>query len=154
MTGAPADPFNLNRFLAAQEDLGMYERAVGELRDGRKTSHWMWYVFPQVAGLGNSPDARRYAIASLAEARAYLAHPILGPRLVECASIVAATEGRSLAELLGYPDDLKLRSSMTLFLRADPTVPAFAAVLDRYYDGAPDPLTDQLLATPPPPSPY
>ena len=101
----------------------------------------MWFVFPQIAGLGSSPTAQRYAIGSLDEARAYLADPVLGPRLIECASALLAVEGRTAEEILGYPDDLKLRSSMTLFARAAPEVPVFQEVLDRYYDGKPDPQT-------------
>jgi uncharacterized protein (DUF1810 family) len=112
------DPWRLDRFVAAQERGGTYERAVAELRAGAKVSHWMWFVFPQVAGLGLSAMAREYAIASVAEARAYLAHPVLGPRLRECARVVAATEGRSAIRIFGPVDAMKLRSSMTLFAAA------------------------------------
>jgi uncharacterized protein (DUF1810 family) len=112
------DPWRLDRFVAAQERGGTYERAVAELRAGAKVSHWMWFVFPQVAGLGLSAMAREYAIASVAEARAYLAHPVLGPRLRECARVVAATEGRSAIGIFGSVDAVKLRSSMTLFAAA------------------------------------
>src|SRR5215469_10826039 len=108
------DPYELERFVAAQDAGGIYQRAVAELRAGLKRSHWMWFVFPQVAGLGFSAMARRYAINSLAEARAYLAHPVLGPRLADCARIVAATRGRSAAAIFGDVDAMKLRSSMTL----------------------------------------
>jgi uncharacterized protein (DUF1810 family) len=135
------DPYGLERFATAQDGGGTYAAAVSELRAGRKTSHWMWFVFPQIAGLGSSPTAREYAISSLDEARAYLAHPVLGPRLVESAELVAAVEGRSAADVFGHPDDLKLRSSMTLFARAAPDVPVFAEVLDRFFDGSLDPAT-------------
>ena len=131
--------FDLSRFTSAQA--GVYDQALAELKAGRKRSHWMWFVFPQIAGLGSSPTARRYAIASLAEARAYLADPVLGPRLIESAMALLAVEGRTAEEILGYPDDLKLRSSMTLFARAAPQSKVFQEVLDRYYDGKPDPQT-------------
>ena len=129
----------LARFTAAQE--GVYDRALAELRAGCKRTHWMWFVFPQIAGLGSSRTAQRYAIASLQEARAYLADAVLGPRLIECATALLAVEGRSAEEILGFPDDLKLRSSMTLFARAAPGIEVFQQVLDRYYDGKPDPQT-------------
>ena len=120
---------------------------LAELRAGRKRSHWIWFVFPQLAGLGRSATARHYGIASAAEARAYLADPVLGPRLRECARLVAAVPDRSIAEIFGSPDDLKLRSSMTLFARvaAAGDDADFTAVLQRYYDGVPDPLTLRLL---------
>jgi len=133
------DPYDLERFVTAQEPV--LDRVLAELRRGRKASHWMWFVFPQVAGLASSPTAQHYALSGLDEARAYLAHPVLGPRLVECAELAAAVEDGSAAEVFGYPDDLKLRSSMTLFARAAPDTPAFAAVLDRYFDGEPDQRT-------------
>jgi uncharacterized protein (DUF1810 family) len=132
----------LERFVESQD--GVYDDALAELTAGRKRTHWMWFVFPQIAGLGSSPTAQRYAIGSLDEARAYLAHPVLGPRLRECARALLALEGRSARDILGYPDDLKLRSSMTLFARAADDPEVFQAVLDRYYDG-PDPLTVKLL---------
>ena len=135
----------LERFVAAQDAHDTYPTAVAELRAGRKRSHWMWFVFPQIAGLGRSPTARRYAIADLAEARAYLAHPILGPRLRECAQILAGTEERSVAEVLGELDAMKLRSSMTLFARAAPEEPVFRTVLDRHFGGRPDPETERRL---------
>jgi uncharacterized protein (DUF1810 family) len=135
----PDDPFDLQRFVVAQDPV--LDQVRTELRRGRKASHWMWFVFPQVAGLGSSPAAQRYALSGLDEARAYLAHPVLGPRLVECAELAAAVEGGSAAEVFGYPDDLKLCSSMTLFAHAAPDTPAFAAVLDRYFDGEPDQRT-------------
>ena len=133
---------SLQRFVEAQD--GVYRRALAELRAGHKRGHWMWFVFPQIAGLGSSPTAQRYAIASLDEAREYLAHPVLGPRLRESASALLDVEGRSAGEILGYPDDLKLRSSMTLFARAADDPAVFEAVLDRYYDG-PDQRTIDLL---------
>lgn len=135
---------DLERFVAAQEH--GYAGIAAELRAGRKTGHWMWFVFPQVAGLGQSELSRFYAIASLEEARAYLAHPVLGPRLRECAGIVLATEGRSAEAIFGGIDALKLRSCMTLFMRAAPGEPLFAEVLDRLFDGEPDPATDARLA--------
>src|SRR5919205_1458615 len=124
MTGA--DPFDLERFVQAQDQGGTYPAALQELRRGRKASHWMWFVFPQLAGLGSSPTARHYALASLDEARAYLAHPVLGPRLREAAGVVAASGGGSADEILGGIDAMKLRSSMTLFARAAPDEPVFA----------------------------
>ena len=140
------DPFQLERFVTAQDQGGVYEAAVEELRAGRKRSHWMWFVFPQIAGLGQSPISRRYAISSLAEARAYLAHPVLGPRLIECAGIVRDLDGRTAGDIFGGIDAMKLRSSMTLFARADPERPVFGEVLDAYFDGVPDDATDRLLA--------
>ncbi|HZU73324.1 MAG TPA: DUF1810 domain-containing protein [Acidimicrobiales bacterium] len=139
------DPYDLGRFVAAQDDEGTYSRALDELRRGRKTTHWMWFVFPQLAGLGRSPTAVRFGITSLPEARAYLAHPVLGARLRECASVLAQSPAGSAEEILGPVDALKLRSSMTLFMRADPGEKAFAAVLDKFFGGSPDPLTDRLL---------
>ena len=139
------DPYDLNRFVAAQDAHGTYQQAVAELRRGRKTSHWMWFVFPQIAGLGHSPVARTYAISSLDEARAYLAHPVLGPRLVECATIVAQTPDRTAEQVFGGVDALKLRSCATLFHRAAPQEPVFATVLARFFDGRPDPGTDQRI---------
>jgi uncharacterized protein (DUF1810 family) len=138
-----SDPFDLERFVAAQAPA--YDRARRELLAGRKTGHWIWFVFPQLAGLGRSPMAHKYAIRSLAEARAYLAHPVLGPRLVDCTEIVNAIPDRSLHEIFGYPDDLKFRSSMTLFAEAAPGEPAFRQALDKYCDAEPDPLTLELL---------
>jgi len=139
------DPFDLERFVLAQDANGTYHRALEELRNGFKQTHWMWFVFPQVAGLGQSPTSRKYAITSLAEAEAYLRHPVLGPRLVESANAVAAHTGLSAVRIFGGIDAQKLRSSMTLFLRAAPEEPAFQEVLDRYFDGSPDPATDRLL---------
>ena len=114
--GPADDPFDLGRFIGAQDSV--YERVLAELRDGRKRTHWMWFVFPQIDGLGHTSTARHYAIKSLAEARAYLDHPVLGKRLRECAEVLLAVEGRSASAIFGYPDDLKLCSSMTLFARA------------------------------------
>jgi uncharacterized protein (DUF1810 family) len=139
------DPFDLQRFVEAQDSGGTYDRALAELRGGRKVSHWMWFVFPQIAGLGRSPVAARFAISGLDEARAYLAHPVLGPRLVESAGALAGQRGRSAAQILGDVDALKLRSSMTLFARAAPDEPVFAAVLERYFDGRGDPETERRL---------
>ena len=139
------DQFDLSRFVAAQDAGGTYEHALGELRRGRKTSHWMWFVFPQIAGLGMSEMSRRYAISSLDEARAYLADPILGARLRESARVVAETSGKTAEQIFGGIDAVKLRSSMTLFHRADPSEATFKAVLDRYFDGALDPATEQRL---------
>lgn len=135
------DPYRLARFVAAQDRNGTYQRAVAELRAGRKVSHWMWFVFPQIAGLGSSPAAREYAISSLGEARAYLAHPVLGPRLAECARIMAGLDGTSAADVLGHVDAMKLRSSMTLFAAAAPDQPVFGEVLGKYFGGIGDEAT-------------
>jgi len=135
---------DLDRFVAAQDSGGTYAHALAELRAGRKTGHWMWFVFPQIAGLGHSAMAQAYAIADLAEARAYLAHPVLGPRLRECVEAVGAQEDRSAEQIMGHIDAIKLRSSLTLFARADPAEPLFTQVLDQYFAG-PDPQTDQRL---------
>lgn len=132
------DTFDLARFIAAQD--GVWPQALTELRDGRKTSHWMWFVFPQIEGLGASPMARRYAIGSLAEARAYLAHPLLGPRLHEAVAALAAHD-QSAEAMLGAIDAIKLRSSLTLFEAAAADPAPFAALLDRLYDGVRDPAT-------------
>jgi uncharacterized protein (DUF1810 family) len=139
------DPHNLERFVDAQDARGTYDRAVEELRRGRKASHWMWFVFPQIAGLGFSATSRKYAIASLDEAQAYLEHPVLGPRLRECAGIVAQTQEQSVDRIFGSVDAMKLQSSMTLFLRAAPDEPVFQQVLDRYFNGEADSATDQRL---------
>ena len=135
----------LERFVEAQDSGGTYAAALQELRQGRKTSHWMWFVFPQVAGLGHSPMAQAYALASLDEARDYLAHPVLGPRLRECTAAVLTHADRSAEQIFGGIDALKLRSSMTLFARADPNEPAFLTVLEAFYGGEPDERTNQLL---------
>jgi len=139
------DPYSLERFVTAQNAGGTYDHAVEELRRGRKTTHWMWFVFPQIAGLGQSHMSRTYAISSLDEARAYLQHSVLGPRLRECAAIVAGSPVRTALEIFGGIDTQKLQSSMTLFLRVDPAEPVFRQVLDRYFAGRPDPATDQRL---------
>ncbi len=139
------DPYDLRRFVAAQDAGGTYEHAIAELRAGRKTSHWMWFVFPQIAGLGYSPASRTYAITSLAEARAYLAHPVLGPRLAECAVILAGLPDRTAEQIFGEVDALKLCSSMTLFMHAAPGEPVFRQVLDRYFGGIPDSATEQRV---------
>lgn len=133
------DPFDLNRFVQAQA--AVYAGVVRELAQGRKQSHWMWFIFPQIAGLGLSAMSQRYAISGLAEARAYLEHPVLGTRLVECAAILAATDGKSAAEILGPVDAMKLRSSMTLFAAAAPDQPVFSGVLSKYFDGTADEAT-------------
>ncbi len=144
------DPHDLARFLAAQRT--SFDRALAELKRGRKESHWMWYVFPQVAGLGHSPTAERYAIQSRAEAAAYLAHPVLGPRLRECAEAVLAVPDRSASQIFGYPDDLKLRSSATLFEAVSPPGSAFARLLDRFFQGERDQETLRRLGTAPEPA--
>ena len=154
MSDAKSDPWRLERFVAAQDRGGTYQRAVAELRAGAKVSHWMWFIFPQVAGLGMSAMSREYAISSAEEARAYLAHPVLGPRLRECARVVADTEGRTAEQVFGYVDAVKLRSSMTLFATAEDgaaggTTPGdsgarvFREVLVKYFGGTPD---DETLA--------
>jgi uncharacterized protein (DUF1810 family) len=139
------DPHDLQRFVDAQDRGETYCRALEELRAGRKTSHWMWFVFPQVAGLGHSEMARAYAIGSLVEAIAYLGHPVLGPRLRECAQALLVLDTGSAREVLGEVDALKLRSSMTLFDRAAPEEQVFQRVLDRYFDGRPDEATVERL---------
>jgi uncharacterized protein (DUF1810 family) len=133
----------LSRFLDAQERV--YDDALSELRAGRKTSHWMWFVFPQIAGLGRSPTAQRYAIGSLGEAEAYVAHPVLGERLRECARVLTELEGRSAEQVFGGLDALKLRSSMTLFARAAPDEPLFRTVLEQYFGGEEDAATLERL---------
>jgi len=135
----------LQRFLEAQD--GIYDDALAELRAGRKRTHWMWFVFPQIAGLGRSATAVHYAIADLAEARAYLAHPLLGARLEECARAVLGVAGRTAHEIFGSPDDLKLRSSMTLFAQVAGPDSVFPRVLERYYGGEADARTLDLLAS-------
>jgi uncharacterized protein (DUF1810 family) len=135
----------LQRFVDAQDESGTYAGALAELWAGRKRSHWMWFVFPQIAGLGQSPTAQYFAIADLGEARAYLAHPILGPRLRDCAAALVGLDRTDPVAVLGDIDAIKLRSSMTLFAHADPDEPLFAGVLDRYYSGEEDPATLHLL---------
>ena len=142
---ASHDRYALERFVEAQERV--YDAVLGELRSGRKRSHWIWFVFPQLRGLGHSPAAQHYGISSLDEARAYLAHDVLGPRLRECTRLVAAIDGRSVDEIFGWPDNLKVRSSMTLFARATDGNAEFRAVLEKFYDGEDDPATVGRLST-------
>lgn len=149
MSPSFADPFDLKRFVTAQE--GVFGQALSELQRGRKESHWMWFIFPQLAGLGNSAMGKRYAIGSLEEAQAYLAHPVLGPRLLQCCDALLKVEGRSATQILGTPDDMKLRSSMSLFA----LVPdrggekkVFDAILAKYFGGMHDKRTRELLGPP------
>jgi uncharacterized protein (DUF1810 family) len=137
------DPFDLKRFVLAQAPV--YERALAELTAGRKASHWMWFIFPQIAGLGASAMSQRFAIRSLAEARAYLAHPVLGPRLIACVEALNGLEGHSARQVMGQPDDAKLRSSLTLFEAADPGSKVFARALRKFFASARDPLTLEKL---------
>lgn len=143
-----SDGAGLQRFVDAQDGGRTYETARSELRAGRKRSHWMWFVFPQLTGLGRSPTSQRYAIASLQEAEAYLSHPVLGPRLTESAEILGQLRGLSATDICGSVDAIKLRSSMTLFARARPDDSAFQRVLDAYFDGVPDEATERLLDEP------
>jgi uncharacterized protein (DUF1810 family) len=143
MAGSADDPHDLDRFVSAQAD--DYGRALAEIKAGRKRSHWMWYIFPQVEGLGFSSMSRRYSIKSLDEARAYLDHPVLGRRLVECAAAALGVEGRSAYEIFGSPDDMKLKSCATLFACVTPADSVFARLLDRFYAGERDGKTLQLL---------
>jgi uncharacterized protein (DUF1810 family) len=141
------DRNSLTRFEIAQDEAGAHERAVAELTAGRKTSHWMWFVFPQLAGLGRSSMSRTYAISSLTEAKAYLEHPVLGPRLIECTRILTQLSGRTACEIFGATDALKLRSSMTLFAHAGaPNDSLFRQVLTEYFNGTADALTERLLS--------
>lgn len=137
------DPYNLNRFLRAQKN--DYERAMAEIRTGKKRSHWMWYIFPQFEGLGFSPTSQFYAIKSLAEAEAYLHHPVLGSRLIKCAEAALSVENRSVREIFGSPDDLKLNSCATLFERVSPTGSVFEKLLDEFFQGDRDRKTLDLL---------
>jgi uncharacterized protein (DUF1810 family) len=139
---------DLQRFVVAQDSGGTYERALAELRAGHKASHWMWFVFPQIAGLGQSEMSRRYAISDLEEARAYGDHPVLGPRLLECCQALLTHRDRSAEQILGGIDAVKLRSSMTLFSRADPKAQVFGEVLERYFDGEADAATVARLGKP------
>ena len=143
---AKADPFDLERFLKAQE--GVYDQALAELRRGQKEGHWMWFIFPQIDGLGRSSTARFYAIKSLKEAEAYLGHPVLGTRLVECSKALLGLKGMAAAEIFGFPDELKLRSSMTLFAGISEADSVFARVLGQYFQGRPDLRTLELLRIP------
>jgi uncharacterized protein (DUF1810 family) len=138
------DRYALVRFVEAQDPV--YDTVLAELRDGAKRSHWIWFVFPQLRGLGRSPTAQHYGISSLDEARAYLAHEVLGPRLRECTRLVTAIDGRSVDDVFGWPDNLKVRSSMTLFAHATDDPGDFRAVLDKFYDGDEDPATVELLS--------
>jgi uncharacterized protein (DUF1810 family) len=139
MTEPPSDPFNLQRFLDAQAPV--YQQVLAELRDGRKRTHWMWFIFPQITGLGSSPMAHHFAISGRAEAIAYLAHPTLGPRLRECTGLVNQIPQPTIDAIFGYPDDLKFHSSVTLFAAVAPAESAFAAALAKYFAGQPDPAT-------------
>jgi uncharacterized protein (DUF1810 family) len=138
--------FDLQRFVDAQDGGGTYAAALAELRAGRKRSHWMWFVFPQLAGLGRSATAQHYALSGLPEARAYLAHPVLGARLRECATVLTGLDTRDAGAVFGGIDAMKLRSSMTLFAATAPDEPVFGQVLDRYFGGIPDPATTELLS--------
>jgi uncharacterized protein (DUF1810 family) len=138
-----ADPFNLERFVSAQT--GVYPQVLAELRVGRKRGHWIWFIFPQMTGLGRSAQSEYYGIGSLEEAAAYTRHPLLGTRLVECTRLVNQVEGRTIREILGPPDDLKFRSSMTLFARAAEDATVFNDALKKYFSGEADPLTLKLL---------
>ena len=137
------EPFNLKRFVDAQNPV--YAEVCRELKEGLKTGHWMWFIFPQLDGLGHSAMAAKFAIRSLEEARVYLNHPVLGPRLIECTELVNAVSGRNIHEIFGYPDDLKFRSSMTLFAKAAPDNEVFRRALEKYFDGEWDPRTEELL---------
>ena len=139
-----ADDFDLERFVAAQDPV--YEKVLDELRTGRKRSHWMWFIFPQAAGLGKSEMSQKFAIRSADEAAAYLAHPVLGARLRECARLVAETEDKAIDEIFDSPDDQKFHSSMTLFADIAPDEAVFHACLDKYFDGRPDPRTLDFLS--------
>lgn len=139
----PADPFDLRRFLEAQE--ADYERALSELESGQKRTHWMWYIFPQLDGLGSSTMAKRYAIKSIEEATAYLKHPVLGSRLLECAEAVVHVEGRPIAAIMGSPDDVKLKSCATLFASVSPADSVFERILAKFYRGTRDDMSLQLL---------
>jgi uncharacterized protein (DUF1810 family) len=139
-----SDDYNLHRFLTAQEPV--YNAVLAELTAGRKSNHWMWFIFPQIAGLGHSAMAQQFAIASLDEAKAYLQHPLLGPRLRECTQLVLNVEGRGAEEIFGYPDYLKFRSCMTLFLTAATDNTIFKDALLKYFDGKPDQATLDILA--------
>lgn len=140
-----SDPYDLERFMAAQE--GVYDVALAELRSGRKRSHWMWFIFPQLAGLGSSAMAQRYAITSIEETKAYLAHPVLGPRLIECARATLRIQGKTADEIFGTPDDLKLRSCATLFSQVSAENSVFHQIISCYFDDKSDLRTLELLQT-------
>jgi len=137
------DPYDLHRFTKAQRNT--YDRVLAELRNGKKQTHWMWYIFPQIDGLGHSATSRRYAIKSIEEARQYLNHPVLGKRLLECVKVILAIEGRSISEIFGDPDDMKLKSSMTLFTCIPNSPSVLFRVLDKYFNGNRDVKTLQLF---------
>jgi uncharacterized protein (DUF1810 family) len=139
------DKFDLQRFIGAQE--GVYANVISELKAGQKRTHWMWFIFPQIDGLGMSPTSKYYALRSLDEAQAYLEHPLLGSRLIECSKVILELQGLSALHILGHPDDLKLRSSMTLFSRLDSAETVFELVLAKYFGGEPDVQTLQMLHT-------
>jgi uncharacterized protein (DUF1810 family) len=145
--GSAGDPHNLSRLVRAQEE--DYEQALAEIRSGRKRSHWMWYIFPQIDGLGSSSMSGRYSIKSLAEAEAYLNHPILGPRLVECAEAALGVEGRSALDIFGTPDEMKLRSCATLFACVSPAGSVFDRLIEKYFRGQRDVKTLHLLGIAP-----
>lgn len=145
---SPVDPFNLDRFVSAQS--AVFDRALTEILNGRKETHWMWFIFPQLVGLGSSAMATRYGITSADEARAYLAHPILGPRLIEITRAVLALDNRSAREIFGSPDDMKLRSCATLFTHVSPEKSVFHQILDKYYNGEPDVHSLSRLSSNPP----
>jgi len=147
LSGDPNDPYNLDRFVQAQK--ADYNQALSEIKKGRKRSHWMWYVFPQFKGLGRSQTSQHYAIKSVAEAKAYLSHPVLGPRLTECAEALLQVEGRSTSEIFGSPDDSKLKSCATLFAQVSPAGSVFERVLGKYFQGKPDRTTLDLLGAAP-----
>jgi uncharacterized protein (DUF1810 family) len=140
-----ADCFNLQRFVEAQD--GEFDQALAEIRRGRKSSHWMWFIFPQIAGLGSSAMSQQYAISGLLEAEAYLAHPVVGPRLKECAEAAIQVPAKTARDIFGSPDDMKLRSSATLFSRVSPADSVFHRLLDRFFDGEPDRQTLEILET-------
>jgi uncharacterized protein (DUF1810 family) len=142
MTDA-GDPYDMNRFVRAQEH--SFAQALAEIKNGRKRSHWMWYIFPQFEGLGFSPTSRQYSIKSVAEAEGYLRHPVLGPRLIECAEAALSVESRSAHDIFGSPDDMKLRSCATLFASVSPAGSVFHQLLDKYFQGEPDQRTLRLL---------
>jgi uncharacterized protein (DUF1810 family) len=142
-----SDPDNLARFTSAQDEV--YEDVLAELRSGSKQTHWMWFIFPQIEGLGRTPTSRYYSIKTREEARRYLDHPILGPRLLECAEIVLAVNGKSALDIFGSPDDMKLKSSMTLFASVETSQTVFARVLDKYFGGQRDQRTLDLLGSGP-----
>lgn len=144
MTQPTSDPYGLERFVQAQ--VGVYDRALSEIQSGRKRSHWMWFIFPQFDGLGFSATSKHYAIKSLDEAKAYLGHPVLGPRLSACVEAALAIEGKSATDVFGVPDDMKLRSCATLFASVSPAGSVFDRLLDKYFGGEADETTVRLVA--------